>query len=138
MLAELLKDHFELKPLVITERFTFHRRNKHCEESIMQYLVELRRLATHCQFKDHLDEALHDHFVCGLNSETIQKWLLTEDKLDLRRALELAKNMEAAHRNAQVLQEGSDTSDTMVLHSSNSAPNIVAQMQGDEEIDKSW
>jgi len=101
--AELLKEHFEPKPL-IAERFTFHRRNQHREESIMQYLAELRKLATHCQFKDHLDEALRDRFVCGLNSETIQKWLLTEDKLDLKRALELAQGMKAAHRNAQVLQ----------------------------------
>jgi len=134
-LAELLKDHFQPKPLVIAERFTFHRRNQQREESVMQYLAELRRLATHCEFKDYLDEALRDRFVCGLNSEAIQKRLLTEDKLDLKRALELAQGMEAAHRNAQVLQEGNGTSEITMSHSSNSAPNVVAQMQ-DEEIDR--
>ena len=135
-LADLLKDHYEPKPLVIAERFTFHRRNQRREESVMQYLAELRRLATHCKFKDHLDEALRDRFVCGLISETIQKRLLTEDNLDLKRALELAQGMEAAHRNAQVLQDNSETTELTVAHSGSRGPNTVAQMQGEEEIDR--
>ncbi|XP_065902234.1 uncharacterized protein [Dysidea avara] len=129
-LADLLKDHYEPKPLVIAERFTFHRRNQRREESVMQYLAELRRLATHCKFKDHLDEALRDRFVCGLISETIQKRLLMEDNLDLKRALELAQGMEAAHRNAQVLQDNSETTELTVAHSGSRGPNTVAQMQG--------
>ena len=135
-LADLLKDHFEPKLLVIAERFTFHRRNQHREESVIQYLVELRRLATHCKFKDHLDEALCDRFVCGLKSETIQKRLLIEDNLDLKHTLELAQGMEAAYKNAQVLQESSETSKTTLSHSGNSAPNIVAQVQEEGEIDR--
>ena len=87
-LAELLKNHFEPKPLVIAERFTLHRRNQRPEETIMHYLVELWRLASHCDFNNYLEEALRDRFVCGLRSESIQKQLLTEDKLDLKHALE--------------------------------------------------
>jgi len=139
VLAELLKNHFKPKPLVIAERFTFHRRNQRPEESIMQYLAVLQRLATHCDFNNYLEEALRDCFVCGLRSESIQKRLLTEDKLDLKRALELAQGMESAHRNAKVLKEGNETSPEVPSTSDNvpSHPNAVAQMQEEsEEIDR--
>ena len=58
-LVALLKEHYEPKPLVIAERFQFHRRNQH-GESIAEYMAELRRLATHCEFKTYLNEALRD------------------------------------------------------------------------------
>ena len=72
-LVEVLKRHFEPKPLVIAERFTFHRRNQLPNESILEYVAELRRLAVHCEFAAYLDQALRDRLVCGLRSESIQK-----------------------------------------------------------------
>ena len=121
-LTKLLKSHFEPRPLVIAERFAFHRRNQQSGETIGEYLAELRRLATHCSFDIHLDEALRDRLVyyyyyyqlyqlgtggrsqvSGLTSENIQKRLLSEEDLDLKRALELAQGMEAASRNTQML-----------------------------------
>ena len=132
-LSDLLKNHFEPKLLVIAERFTFHRRNQRPEESIMQFLAELRRLATHCDFINYLEEALHDRFVCGLKSKSIQKWLLTEDKLDLKRVVELAQGMESAHRNGQVLKEGNETSSEVPSDRVSSHSNVVAQIQKESE-----
>jgi len=99
----------------------------------MQYMAELQRLAMHCAFNDYLDEALYDHLVRGLKSEGIQRRLLTEDKLDLKRALELAQGMELAQKKAQVLKEGNETNFEV---SSDSHPKVVAQLQEvSEEID---
>ena len=33
----------------------------------------LLKLTTHCNFGVHLEEALRDHLVCGLQQETIQR-----------------------------------------------------------------
>jgi len=71
-LAKLLKNHFEPKPLIIGERFTFHQQNQQVGDIVIEYLAELQRLATHCEFNDHLEEALCDRFVCGLKSEKIR------------------------------------------------------------------
>jgi len=65
--------HYEPKPLIIAERFAFHKRSQHLQESVKDFTAELQCLTIHCAFGDHLDEALRDHFVCGLTSETIQK-----------------------------------------------------------------
>ena len=109
VLVETLKQHYEPKPLVIAERFHFHRRNQAASESIAEYVAELRRLSTHCEFGPYLGQALRDRLVCGLQHESIQKRLLAEPDLTLKRATELALGMEAADRNAKSLKilEGS-------------------------------
>ena len=50
----------------------------------------LKQLAETCDFKAFLDEALRDQLVCNLKSEAIQKCLLTEAELDLKKALEIS------------------------------------------------
>ena len=89
-LAKVLKKHFEPKLLVIAKRFTFHRRNQSLTESVLDYIVELRCLAMHCDFGDYLNQALRDRLVCGIRSENIQKRLLIEADLTLTRVVELA------------------------------------------------
>ena len=95
-----LKAHFEPKTLVIVERFHFHRRNQSPEESVNDYVAELRRLATNCAFGTYLEQALRDRLVCGLRNENIQIQLLTEADLTLTCAVQVAQGMEAAHKNA--------------------------------------
>ena len=52
----------------------------------------------------HVWEALRDHLVCGLRSESTQKRLLSEADLMLTQAVKIAQSMEAAHKNAQALK----------------------------------
>ena len=65
----ILQKHFDPKPAVIAERFKFHKREQLPGESLADYIAELRRLATHCEFGGYLDDALRDRLVCGLHSE---------------------------------------------------------------------
>ena len=71
-IATTLKSHFQPKLLVIAERFYFHRRNQSANESITEYIAELRRLTTYCEFRDYLNDALQDRLVCGLQNQNIQ------------------------------------------------------------------
>ena len=103
-IVKTLADHFEPQRLVIAERFRFHRRNQHPDKSVAEFVAELRRLTRGCEFKDHLDEALRDRFVCGIQNEATQKRLLSEPNLDFNKAIEIAQTMEVAARNAQQLK----------------------------------
>ena len=103
-LAAALTSHFQPKPLLIAERFHFHRRDQSMEESIAEYVAELRRLATDCEFGDYLGEALRDRLVCGMRSCSVQKRLLSEADLTFKRALEIAQAMEAAESNVKSLK----------------------------------
>ena len=103
-LSSTLTRHYEPKPIVITERFHFHRRNQGSGESVAEYMAELCRLATHCQFGEYLDEALRDTLVCGMRNTATQKRLLSEPELSLKKAIELSQAYEAADKNAQEMQ----------------------------------
>ena len=68
-------------------------------------MAALRRLATTCDFKEYLEQALRDRLVCGLRHEPTQKKQLTESKLTLAKAIEIVQSMEAAEKNSQQINE---------------------------------
>ena len=73
-IIEKLKSHFEPKPMnVLAHRYTFHQRNQAPNESMAEYVAELRRLASPCIFGTFLEQALHDQVVFSMRSESIQK-----------------------------------------------------------------
>ncbi len=100
-LAVVLKQHYEPVPLVIAERFNFHRCCQQHRKSVSEFVADLKRLSLHCSFGAYLDEALRDRLVCGLRSEATQKRLLTEAELTFKKAVEIAQ------RTKQLLQEQS-------------------------------
>ena len=100
----VLLDHFEPKRNVVAERFRFHKRCQNHGESVAEFVAEVRRLAARCSFGNYLDEALRDRIVCGLNSEAMQKHLLTENDLTLPKTIDIAQSMETAQKDAKALQ----------------------------------
>ena len=103
-LCDKLKDHFSPKPLVIAERFRFHKRDQHPDESVKDFNVALRKLSEYCDFGANLLDSLRDRFVCGLRNDAIQKKLLSVDKLTHEKALEIALAMESASKDVIELQ----------------------------------
>ncbi len=105
-IVKIMQDHLSPKPLLIAERFRFHKRNQLEGETIAVYVAELKKLSEHCQFGEGLNDALRDRLVCGILQESTQKRLLTEANLTFKRAIELAVSMETAARDATELQTG--------------------------------
>lgn len=102
-IVTILKNHYSPKPLVIAERFRFHKRNQEEGESVAQFVAVLKQLSEHCEFGLSLNDTIRDRLVCGLRSEAIQKRLLTEANLQLDKAIEISTSMEMAAREAQQL-----------------------------------
>ena len=103
-ISTALRNHFEPKRSVITERFHFHNRDQAAGESIADFDAILRKLAVHCQFGKTLPETLRDRFVCGLRHEAIQRRLLSESTLTYERALEIARGMESADKDTKAFK----------------------------------
>jgi len=102
-IVDTMNAHCSPKPLVIAERYRFYNRSQHHGETVTQYLAELRKLASTCQFNDFLEEALRDRLVCGLLSENTQKTLLSQKDLTLQSATDLAVAAERAGKDAKEL-----------------------------------
>ncbi|KAL9978544.1 hypothetical protein ACROYT_G016071 [Oculina patagonica] len=105
-LAKLAQEHFMPKPSAIVQRFKFNTCTQQPGETIAMFLAELRHLTEHCEFGATLDEMLRDRLVCGVDDIRIQRRLLAEPKLTLKRALDLALTIEAADKDASEIQKG--------------------------------
>ena len=53
-LVQTVKAHLDPQPLVIAQRFKFHQRCQKRDESISQFVAELRKCAEHYDFQDKL------------------------------------------------------------------------------------
>lgn len=107
-LVKLLKDHYHPKPSEIMQRWKFNTRNRLPDESVRDYVAELRKLAHNCNFGDTLTMVLRDRLVCGINDDNVQRRLLLEDGLTFDKALKKAQAMEAANRDIVDLQGAKD------------------------------
>ena len=105
-LVQALKTHYQPKRLIIAERYMFNQRIQHPGESIADYVAELRRLATTCNFGDFMDDALRDRLVCGLRSENSRRRLLADadGTTTFARVTELAQSFEQADKNARAVK----------------------------------
>ncbi|XP_062511277.1 uncharacterized protein K02A2.6-like [Corticium candelabrum] len=90
---------------MIAERFKFQQRTQRADESVTEYMAQLRRMTEHCKFGDQLDDTLRDRFVAGIRSVAIQRKLLSQDNPSLADALATAQGMEAAENQSGQLRQ---------------------------------
>ncbi|UYV82062.1 K02A2.6-like, partial [Cordylochernes scorpioides] len=114
-LIDILKRHFSPKRSIVVERFIFLKRMQLKEESISDYLVEIKRLASSCNFGNFLEDSLRDKMVCGLYNAKIQNRILSEGDISLAKVIEIALSMEAAEKNTKLfhLEQGEDCVDKL-------------------------
>ena len=99
-----MEEHFNPKPSEVMQRFSFHSRMRTANETVVEYVAALRRIAADCNFGNQLDENLRDRLVCGVNDCAIQRRLLSESNPDLTKALAIATAAEATTRHLSHLQ----------------------------------
>ena len=64
-------------------------------------MLALKRLAVHCNYGEHLNQALWERFVCGPNNLKIQNKLLNMGDLVFKKACSIAETMEGEDRNTK-------------------------------------
>ena len=89
-----------MKKLILAERYRFYAYEQQDKESLSDYLAELRRLASKCQWSEgYLTDNLRDKFVMGLRNERLLQQLLTQDHTkSLDDLFQLAVTFEVAKR----------------------------------------
>ena len=103
-IVDILEKHFSPKPSEIVERYKFHSRNRKEDEGVAAYVAELRKLTEHCNFGESLPEMLRDRLVCGINNKKIQRRLLAERELTLKKAEEIALGEELTAKHVVDIQ----------------------------------
>ena len=114
-LRQTMTNHYKPQRVTIAERFRFNKRNQGDNESVADYIVALKQLASSCEFGAFLNEALRDRFVRGLRHESIQKRLLADKDLTFNTACDVAHATELAASDTLELS-GKPTTATMDVH----------------------
>ena len=110
-ILEHLRRYYSPKPSIIVQRCKFNTQYRQQGESIAKFVAELRHIAQFCGYDAALEEMLRDRLVCGVNDPRIQKRLLPETELTLKKAFELAQAIEMAEKDTRdlVAAQGQNT-----------------------------
>lgn len=100
---DALKAHFAPKPTEIVQRYRFYTCIQGQDESIPQFVANLRQLSEGCNFHE-LDNMIRDRLVVGCRDVAIQRKLLSDPSLTLKHALHTATAMEVANRDVEKLK----------------------------------
>jgi len=103
-LVDTLEKYFSPKPSEIVESYKFHSRSRNEGAGVAAYVAELRKLTEHCNFGETLPEMLRDRLVCGINNKKIQRRLLAERELTLKKAEGIALGEELAAKHVVDIQ----------------------------------
>jgi hypothetical protein len=95
-----VREHLSPKRSELAERMGFRACKQTTDQSISEYVAQLKQLAQRCNFTGttYLEENLRDQLAYGMRSDAIRFRLLTETKLTFSRAVEIATSLEAADR----------------------------------------
>ena len=124
---DTLKSHFAPKPTEIVQRYRFYMCIQKQDQSIPQFVANLRQLSEGCNFKE-LDNMIRDRLVVGCRDVTIQRKLLSDPSLTFKHALETATAMEVANQDVEklkVLSKGTESPTVQKLQGrSQHKPNV--------------
>ena len=116
VIFEEVEKHYSPQPSEIVERFKFHNRSRTEGEGVAEFLEGLQKLSEHCNFGETLDNMLKDRLMCGINDAKIQRRLLAEPELTLKKAIDLALALESASNNLLDLSGKTESSSVNLVH----------------------
>lgn len=97
------ENHFLPKKNLAYERFKFFTRKQATNETIEQYVTDLKNKAQSCEFGDLKNGLIKDILTCGIINEKIREKLLQDDELDLDGAIKLCISIENSREQSNLI-----------------------------------
>ena len=97
----VLKDHYNPTPSEMVQCSHFNSHYRKPGESVATFVTELHALAEFCNYSDSLDDMIRDRVMCRIMNSKIQQRLLAEKPATLKRAVEIAQDMETASHTSE-------------------------------------
>ena len=109
--VQALSTRYKKISKVIPERYKFNSRKQQSGESLQDYVSEIKRLSTKCNYGSFLDQALRDRLVSGLRNTSMVSRLLSEkDTMSFDEACSIIFEMEAVEQSTLVMAGSSSDS----------------------------
>ncbi|XP_063392969.1 uncharacterized protein LOC134678355 [Cydia fagiglandana] len=117
-LTEVLRKKYVSQKFVSLERAAFRARNQLPQENIEDYVTELKKLASKCDFKD-ADDQITEKLIDGVQSKLVKFELLKSDSRKLEDIIKLARSVEVAWRQSGGSAQEHDSSTMFFYGQSN-------------------
>ncbi len=105
-LIDVLDKHYSPRLHIVAQRHKFNSRSQKEGEAFADYVAELRKLVSTCEYNSALETMIRDRVVCGVRSETVRRRLLGEADLKLETAIQIAEATEDAERQCREISSG--------------------------------
>ncbi len=76
--------HVRPAQLELVERPKFHTLVRSAYETVREFVVHIQKQASKCNFQEHLDVALRDQLVAGINRPELQRRLLSDKDISFQ------------------------------------------------------
>ena len=77
------------KNFITYERYIFNTRVQQTNETVYQYVTELKNMATQCDYGELREGLIRDRIVIGISDATLRARLMRETDLDLAKATQM-------------------------------------------------
>ena len=104
-LRKAFREYCSPQKNVTYERHKFNIRNQTENESIDQYVTELRTLASTCEFENLKDGLIRDRVICGIRNQALKERLLREASLTLKSAVDICRAAEVSREQVKSLTD---------------------------------
>ena len=98
------KEYFQKRRNTIYERAKFNRRIQGDDKTVDEFIVDLYRLAHHCDYGALHDELVRDHIVVGIRDRKVSERLQMEATLTLDAEVTMARQSEAVKKQQSVVR----------------------------------
>jgi hypothetical protein len=88
---------------VTYERYIFFSRDMREEESVDEYVTQLKQLSENCEFGTLSESLIKDRLVLGIRDKNVKDRLLRTKNLDLVKAVEICKAAEITNKQMEIL-----------------------------------
>ena len=100
------QNYFVKRKNTIFERAKFNRRAQEDGEPVDDFIMDLYRLAEHCEYGTLRDEMIRDRIVVGLRNAALSEKLQMDADLDLDKAIKAARQSESIKEQQTLLRSG--------------------------------
>jgi len=102
---EKFQDYFNPKKNVVYDRFILNKRKQRADETIDQYVTQLRLLADSCEYANLKESIIRDVMVVGIIDNKLRESLLRDCDLTLEKALQISRATEQAKAHCETIRE---------------------------------
>lgn len=119
------------------ERHKFNTRTQLEDEPFDNFIKDLRKIASNCEFGRLKDELIKDRIVCGIRDRRVKDRLLREANLNLEKAIEICKAAEITDKHMENLKNEM-RSTRQAVPVDGISKNTATNQQRERGRDKHW